>query len=189
MNREILLFILLGVLIFPVFGQKRIQRDSLVAQGDTTLIQSYAERFQPKKALLFAAVFPGLGQVYNKKYWKLPLVYGGFIVIGYALTWYNDLYRNYKGQLFYILETGNPFSLQGYTEVQLRPAIDRVRRERDLMIALMGGMYILQIVDALVDAHLKEFDVNPNLQVKLKPSLNYLAFQGTQAQLSLIFTF
>src|SRR5688500_17976202 len=71
---------------------------------DTVRIKSYAERFNPRKAILYAAVLPGLGQVYNKKYWKLPLVYGGFFFIGYYIKTYNDLYTEYKGHLFYNLE-------------------------------------------------------------------------------------
>lgn len=156
---------------------------------DTALIESYARRFNPARASLFAAVLPGLGQVYNKKYWKLPLVYGGFAAIGYGLNFYQELYKDYKSQLFYILETGEDKSEEGFTEDQLRPAIDKARHERDFMIILMAGMYILQIVDAHVDAHLKEFDVNPNLQVKLQPLLRSEMLTGRQVGFSLTLRF
>lgn len=156
---------------------------------DTALIESYARRFNPARASLFAAVLPGLGQVYNKKYWKLPLVYGGFAAIGYGLNFYQELYKDYKSQLFYILETGEDKSEEGFTEDQLRPAIDQARHERDFMIILMAGMYILQIVDAHVDAHLKEFDVNPNLQVKLQPLLRSEMLTGRQVGFSLTLRF
>ncbi|HLT71186.1 MAG TPA: DUF5683 domain-containing protein [Cyclobacteriaceae bacterium] len=156
---------------------------------DTVLIESYAKRFNPARASLFAAVLPGLGQVYNKKYWKLPLVYGGFAAIGYGLNFYQVLYKDYKNQLYYILENGTEESLEGFTEDQLRPAIDQARHERDFMIILMAGMYILQIIDAHVDAHLKEFDVNPNLQVKMQPLLRTEMLTGNQVGFSVTLRF
>lgn len=157
--------------------------------GDTVRIESTARAFSPRKALLYSAVLPGLGQAYNRKYWKIPLVYGGFVGIGYGLNWYHNLLKDYKGQLFYILETGETKSLQGFTETQLRPAIDRARRERDFMVVLMAGMYLLQIVDAHVDAHLKEFDLNPNLQVQVQPMMETSQLLGRQNGFSLTFTF
>ncbi len=81
--------------------------DSLIVESqDTVLLKSYATRYNPRKALLYAAVLPGLGQIYNKKYWKLPLVYGGFIALGYAINFYQQGYTKYKGHLFYNLENG-----------------------------------------------------------------------------------
>ena len=156
---------------------------------DTVRIKSYAERFDPRKASLYAAILPGMGQIYNKKYWKLPLVYGGFGWIGYWLTLRQNQYTDYKNQLFDILRTGTNSKDPRITEEIVRPAIDKVRRERDFMIILMGGMYILQIIDAHVDAHLKEFDVNPDLQVKFRPTFNSDMLIGRQAGLSITFTF
>ena len=161
---------------------------------DTVRIKSYAERFNPRKAILYAAVLPGLGQAYNKKYWKLPLVYGGFFFIGYYIKTYNDLYTEYKGHLFYNLEHG----LRGANDVnrnvdlttsQLRRIVDESRRERDFMIILMGGMYVLQMVDAHVDAHLKEFDLNPRLQVSIEPSMEHNMMTGRTTGFALILKF
>lgn len=157
-------------------------------------IQSYAKRFSPRKAILYAAILPGLGQIYNKKYWKLPLVYGGFYAIGYYIDNYNRLYTEYKGYLFYNLEHGlggqddeNP-DVQ-LTTGQLRTIVDKARRERDFMVILMGGMYLLQMVDAHVDSHLKEFDLNPNLQVSIEPAMRQNAMTGTTTGLALVFKF
>jgi len=158
-------------------------------ESDTIRIQSYADRFNPTKASLYAAVLPGLGQIYNKKYWKLPLVYGGMFATGYAINYYQGLYKDYKEQLFYILETGDSESQEGFTESQLRPAIDQARRERDFFIIIMAGVYILQIIDANVDAHLKEFDVNPNLQVKFSPLFKTDMLLGNQAGFSITLKF
>ena len=121
---------------------------------------------------MYAAVLPGLGQVYNKKYWKLPLVYGGLIGFGYGISFYQDAYTKYKADLFEVLESDVPgaVSPDGLNEEQLRRVVDKSRRERDFFIILMAGMYLLQMVDAHVDAHLKEFDLNPNLHVRLRPT-------------------
>jgi len=160
--------------------------DSLIVESqDTILLKSYATRYDPRKALLYAAVVPGLGQIYNKKYWKLPLVYGGFIFFASYIDIYQTGYTKYKAQLFDVLNGGqNP-----YTQDQLRTVVDRYRRERDYMIILMGGMYILQIIDAHVDAHLKEFDLNPNLHVSVQPMSEYNYATGRQNGFSIVVRF
>lgn len=158
--------------------------------ADTVELKSYATRYDPRKALLFAAVLPGLGQIYNKKYWKLPLVYGGFIGFGYGVNFYQKGYTKYRKELFSVLE--NPtiqFSASGFTKDQLRTIVNRYRRERDFMIILMAGMYLLQIVDAHVDAHLKEFDLNPNLHVRIQPTWESDLMTGRTAGVSLKFRF
>ena len=177
-----------------------IPGDTLIAEGpDTVLLKSYATRYDPRKAILYAAVLPGLGQIYNKKYWKLPLVYGGFFGIGYAINFYQGNYKTYKAQLFYSLDNGftddtdintddetNP---SGYTTGQLRTIVDKSRRERDFWTIMMGAMYLLQMVDAHVDSHLKEFDLNPNLQVSIQPSFEQNEMLGQQNSLSVIIKF
>lgn len=175
-------------------------RDSGLQGGpDTVAIKSYAKRFSPRKAILFAAILPGLGQVYNKKYWKLPLVYGGFYAIGYYIDFYNDAHQEFKSYLFQNLEEGigenevnanlPDIRARRLTTTQLRTTVDRARRERDFMIILMGGMYILQMIDAHVDAHLKEFDLNPQLQVSIEPSMDHNALAGRTVGMSLVFRF
>jgi len=171
------------------------RNDSLMQKSqDTVLLKTYADRYNPNKAILYAAIFPGAGQIYTKKYWKLPLVYGGFVGIGYGIKFYNDLYKEYKSELYYNLENGytdNGDIRPGdvYTTQSYRTAVDRARRERDFMVICMFGMYLLQMIDAHVDAHLKEFDVNPNLQVKLQPLVEQDQLLGRQTGVSLIFKF
>src|SRR5690606_5438804 len=82
-----------------------VERDTVFEKKDTVNIKSYAAEYDPRKALLYAAVLPGLGQIYNKKYWKLPLVYGGFISLGYFAAYYDGLYREYKNVLFINIES------------------------------------------------------------------------------------
>lgn len=161
---------------------------------DTVAIKSYAERFDPRKAILYAAVLPGLGQVYNKKYWKLPLVYGGFAAIGYHINLYNNVYVEYRGYLFDNLQLGLSGDNDENVEIrlttrQIRTIVDKARRERDFMIILMGGMYILQMVDAHVDSHLKEFDLNPELQVSIEPAMDESLQTGRTIGVALVMRF
>ena len=176
----------------------RVADDSIQMGGgpDTVLLKSYAARYDPRKALMYAAVVPGLGQIYNKKYWKLPLVYGGFFAIAYAINFYQEDYKTYKVKLFYNLDNGfegdtefNPNDESGYTTGQLRTIVDKSRRERDFWVIMMGAMYILQMVDAHVDAHLKEFDLNPNLRVSIQPAVEQNELLGRQNSLSVIIKF
>ncbi len=201
MNR-LLTLIFCVIIVTVARGQEDVPAvDSLIIESapDTILIESYAKHYDPRKALLYAAVLPGLGQIYNKKYWKLPLVYGGMAATGYAINFYNKLYSEYRSYVFLGLEAGlgetefpTPDLQARGMEVsiqQYRRAVDKVRRERDYMIIIMGVVYILQIVDAHVDAHLKEFDLNPRLQVRLEPMLEQDALVGRQAGASLVFRF
>jgi len=169
--------------------------DSLIAEGrDTLLLKSYATRYDPRKALLYAAVVPGLGQIYNKKYWKLPLVYGGMFALAYAINFYQDGYTKYKGKLYYNLENGyeqddehapdDPYTTKNYRHI-----VDEYKRERDFMIILMGGVYLLQIIDAHVDAHLKEFDLNPKLQLSVRPTVEQNDLIGRQSGISVVLKF
>lgn len=190
-------FLFTSTLITPLVAQKQetSESDSLIIESrDTVLLKSYATRYNPRKALLYAAVVPGMGQIYNKKYWKLPLVYGGFISIGYAIHFYDGLYQDYKKSLFRNLEGGyeqdnDSWPGEQVTTKSYRVAVDGARRQRDFWIVMMGGMYLLQIIDAHVDAHLKEFDLNPNLQVKIQPTFEQDALLGRQTGVSLIFKF
>lgn len=154
-------------------------------------IESYAKRYDPRKAMLYSAVLPGMGQTYNKKYWKLPIVYGGFAVLIYVVDAYQDQYLTFRKDLFYVVNEKPPSGLgtTGYTEDQLRTLVDRSRRERDYFLILSGMWYILQLVDAHVDAHLKEFEVNPRMQVRLEPMMENTMLTGrsTGIRLSLRF--
>lgn len=136
-------------------------------------VEAYTKRFDPRKALFFSAILPGAGQAYNKKYWKIPMVYGGLIGLGLVVKYYNDGVIKYKDQLYYNLNhpniTYNPVS--GATTQTLRNVVDAARHQRDYFTIMTGLFYLLQMVDAHVDAHLKEFDVNPRMHVRLQPTL------------------
>jgi len=197
MKRTIFLLLLVTMTVQNVVGQDSlyVEEDSLVMAGrDTLLLKSYAARYDPRKALLYAAVVPGLGQIYNKKYWKLPLVYGGFIALGYGFNFYQEGYVKYKKELYYNLENGYTDDTDirpgdSYTTANYRKIVDQYKRERDFMMILLGAMYILQIVDAHVDAHLKEFDLNPKLQLSIRPTAEQSALVGRQSGVSLVIKF
>src|SRR5688500_7235768 len=151
MRKTLVIFLLLSLITVKMMAQDSltvIPDDTLTLEEtlgpDTVLLKSYATRYDPRKALLYAAVLPGLGQVYNKKYWKLPLVYGGMVWIGHYVGFYQKGYTKFKLKLFKAID-GDPDP--DFTIEQLRPIVNRARRDRDFYIILLGGMYLLQIID------------------------------------------
>jgi len=162
--------------------------DFLIDQAEIMQKSDPSQLKDPKKAALYSAVLPGLGQAYNKKYWKIPLIYGGFFALGYYIDWNNDNYNLYRSALFSIIDgnddTVNPFP--GFSESQLRQITDEFKRNRDMLVILTGVLYALNIIDAHVDAHLKEFDINEDLALSLKPAnITAGAVTGTGLSLSL----
>jgi len=148
-------------------------------------------KYNPTKAGLYSAVLPGLGQYYNKKYWKIPIVWGG-IGTGIGITLWNDKqYKRYR-TAFVAELNGLPheFSdIPGISAEALGRTQDRAKRQRDYAIAITGLMYILNIVDAVVDAHL--YEGRHDADLALKPTIIYDEFgnQNTKAGLSLNFKF
>lgn len=140
----------------------------------------------PTKAVWFAALFPGLGQVYNRRYWKLPIVVGGYLGLAYATSWNNGMLRDYTKAYADLLD--NDPDTRSYMDL-FAPSVkeenlDKVwlqnvinsrknyfRRNRDLCIICMIGVYLLAMVDAYVDASLSHFDITPDLTVDLSPAL------------------
>ena len=142
----------------------------------------------PKKATLYSAILPGLGQAYNKKYWKIPLVYIGFGAIGYFIKWNNDNYQINKKAYhdltdndpdtkfyetltaFQYYDLNNPTSEANFKD-GLNKRQEYYRRNRDMLIISMAGFYGLQIIDASVDAHLFNFDMSDDLTLNWQPSM------------------
>lgn len=175
-----------------VLGERdtvKIDAANVPQVDEATPISSYAKRYDPRKALLYAAVFPGSGQVYNKKYWKVPIVYGGFFGGIYLVSFYQEQHVQYRKELFELLNDPTATNPEGLSEDQLRSLVDKARRERDYFLVLTGLWYILQMVDAHVDAHLKEFDLNPKLKVSLEPHMERNGMVGRSNGMRLIFKF
>lgn len=144
-------------------------------------------RPNPKKALWLAIVIPGAGQIYNRKYWKLPIVYGGFVGCAYAMRWNNMMYKDYS-QAYIDLTDDDPntksyerfqqFSnritdaniQQRYQEL-FKNRKNRFRRWRDLSFFVMCGVYAISIIDAYVDASLSEFDISDDLTMRVAPTI------------------
>ena len=144
----------------------------------------------PKKAVVYSAIFPGLGQIYNRKYWKLPLVYGGFMGFVYAVTWNNKNYRDYSEAYLHIV-TDDPakpdtwhsswknfvpagrdpkdYISNANFRSNLKSGKDYYRRYRDLSIILTVAWYFLCIADSYVDAQLFDFDISSDLSLHLEP--------------------
>lgn len=191
--------LIVGVMAVTSFAQEvEVVRDTLKIPSDSLqirkggkiiTIESYAKRYQPRKALLYAAILPGMGQVYNKKYWKLPIVYGGFYVLTSFAVRYNQLHEKYKTELFGLLENPGTKAPSGFSETQLRSITDTYRRQRDYFLILNTFWYFLQMIDAHVDAHLKEFDLNPQLKISVSPSVqqNYMIGQTSGVSITLKF--
>lgn len=148
-------------------------------------------KFNPTKAGLYSAVLPGLGQYYNKKYWKIPIVWGG-IGTGIGITlWNQKQYTKYRDAFIAELN-GQPheFSdIPGITAEALGRTQDRAKRQRDYAIAISSLVYILNIVDAVVDAHLYEGRKDPDLAVS--PTIIYEEFgkHNSKAGISLSYRF
>ena len=152
---------------------------------------STIQKYNPTKAGLYSAVFPGLGQYYNKKYWKIPIVWGA-VGTGVGIIVYNDKqYRRYRTAFLAELN-GQPHEFDDLPYVDatvLGNTQDRAKRQRDYAIAITGVLYILNIVDAVVDAHLYDQKKDPDLEIK--PTIIYddLGVANGKAGLSLSFRF
>jgi len=168
--------------ISPIIGEKKI------VLADSVLLLPKPE-FKPdsKKAVIFSAILPGLGQIYNRKYWKLPLVYGGALGLTYAITWNGSTYGDYKnaysdlvndvpnGRYHNFLPYGitsaddYPYGGREAFRSRLKRQKDTFRRNRDLAIIVAVGIYALCMIDAYVDAQLYDFDMSPDLSMSVYP--------------------
>lgn len=146
----------------------------------------------PKKATIYSAILPGLGQAYNRKYWKIPVIYGLGGLLTYFVVDNNRQYVNYKNA-FKVRLDDNPDTIDPYVNVysddDLRVLKNYYRRNRDLAYIGMGVTYVLNIIDAAVDAHLFFFDVSDDLTLRAEPSvspvINNTAFAGVRLTLQL----
>ncbi len=133
-----------------------------------------------KKATTLAMICPGAGQLYNKSYWKVPIVVGAFATMGYVIDWNARGYKRYRTAYNQVVN-GQPDEFEGrYSADYLKNMKDNFRRNRDLCIILTGALYLLNIVDAHVDAHLKDYDISDDLSVRLEPTVfqNYASRNG-----------
>lgn len=125
----------------------------------------------PRKASLLSAVLPGAGQLYNGKYWKLPVLYGGAFALGYYIRVNNSQYELFRKSYLQVKAGEKDYFNGAYDTEQLARQREYWRRNRDLLIIVSAFTYLLNIADAAVDAHLSQFDVGNNLSLKITPGL------------------
>ena len=139
----------------------------------------------PIRSMWLALVLPGAGQIYNRKYWKLPIIYGGFLGCAYALTWNNQMLRDYS-QAYIDIMDDDPntksyenmlpmgYSIEG-KESKFKQIFknkkDHFRKYRDMSIFAFAGVYLISVVDAYVDAELSTFDISPDLSFHFEPAV------------------
>ncbi|MDE6490831.1 MAG: hypothetical protein K2L49_06705 [Muribaculaceae bacterium] len=167
--------------------------DTIIAFGDTIPVATQDETEiqrefnpDPTRAVWLSALFPGLGQIYNRRYWKLPIVVGGFMGLGYATSWNNgmldDYTRAYRDLMDSDPSTRSYMNLfpsttreedldKTWLENVLRSRKNYFRRNRDLCIICIIGVYLIAMVDAYVDASLSHFDISPDLSMDWAPTL------------------
>lgn len=215
-----LLSLFIAISLFGII--KAQEADTLVLNQDTAFIEGIALDLEPAqkvhsphKASFYAAILPGLGQIYNKKYWKLPILYGGIAATGYAIHFNSKYYNIYKtAYRDYILQDpGNTSYLEllktksggtivsvesimpggsnaAWFESVLQDKKEYYKRYRDLSYIIMVGVYVIQIVDAAVDAHFYNFDISDDLSMRVSPAMMPPApgeFGGLGLQLNLNF--
>ena len=141
---------------------------------------------EAKRAMWMALVLPGAGQIYNRKYWKLPIIYGGFVGCAYAITWNNQMYHDYSqayldimdddpntqsyNQFLHLGATIDESNIERYKEI-FRKRKDKFRRWRDMGVFVMIGVYAFSVIDAYVDASLSEFDISDDLTLRVEPTV------------------
>lgn len=151
--------------------------------GDAAVNYRTNDVSRVKKATTLACICPGAGQIYNRSYWKVPFVVGGFAAMVYCIDWNNRGYQRFKKAYGLVADYDNhpenypdgptdEFSGR-YSASYLRDLRNNFRRNRDLCIILTGALYVIQIIDAHVDAHLKDYDISDDLSMNLEPLVDY----------------
>lgn len=180
-----ILFFWLAIVLLPI--QMSAQTDTLMFSEKPVKVKKAERHHSPHKATFYSAVFPGLGQIYNKKYWKLPIIYGGIGALIYAIDFNSTFYNKYKNAYrdFIIRDPGN----KSYAEfVPVNMTIEDVenlhadwfesaldskkkfyKRYRDMSYFGLVAIYVISMIDASVDAHFKTFDISDDLSMTVEP--------------------
>ena len=145
-------------------------------------------KHSPKKATLLSVFLPGAGQAYNKKYWKIPIVYAAGGALVYSVIFYTKQYNNFKAAYSERITTG--YNVDGFYNQFQTPTLqnfrDSYRYNRDLSYIGIGAVYILQLVDAAVDAHFFDFKITDDLSLNIQPTYQFV---GSIPSSQLLFTF
>lgn len=165
-------------------GMKLFDDSTLVKNPNPNAAKIFTP--DPIRAVWMSALCPGLGQIYNRRYWKLPIVVGGFLGLGYGASWNNGMLSDYTRAYTDFMDndpsTNSYMNLfppntdestlnRSWLERTLKSRKDYYRRNRDLCIICMVGVYLIAMVDAYVDASLSNFDISPDLSMQVTPAL------------------
>lgn len=178
------------VIILLVCSVKIMNGQNLASVNDTSSVSdTYVKIHSPHKATIYSALIPGLGQVYNKKYWKLPVICGLTGAFIYAFDFNNDRYNKYKNA-YTEMAAGKITEFGGYTdEAILLRLKDNYQRNRDLNVIVLAAIYMLNIVDATVDAHLYDYKITEDVSMFVQPSINKTVDYQNTFGLSVRFSF
>lgn len=190
--------LLKGAIAFSQAANDSISKDTIQSSSKTK-VQLGGYIHSPKKAALYSTLVPGLGQIYNKKYWKTPIIYAGLGTLFYFAVFNNKYYNKYKDALIAHNDTikSNDYlwtsivkSDLSSAEAELQYYRDYYRRYRDLSYIGLVGLYVLNIIDATVDAHFYTYDISNNLSLKIEPTFhnNYSMNATVGLKCSLIFS-
>src|SRR5690606_18468097 len=194
-----------GTPLSPIDTADSVHITPLIKKADTAAVKPKKEEAvkdsarlalesMTRKAVLRSAILPGLGQIYNGRWWKVPLVYGGFVGIGLVYEFNQRYYKEFLGEAQYRQATGEPKNPKyaPYSDEGIINAKDFYRRNRDLSILAGVAFYAVQMIDAYVDAKFFRFDVSDELALKIEPSLQpapfsyaYTVYPGFKLKLSL----
>ncbi|MCH7412353.1 DUF5683 domain-containing protein [Belliella sp. R4-6] len=176
-RKTIAVFVLLAIYLTPSFAQ---------SNGETVTIEINEKLPKdPKVATLLSAILPGAGQVYNEKVWKLPIIYGGFATNLYFIDFNNRRYQLFREELGKFDDGAPNLNFPNMNRDALARNVDFWRRNRDLNFVVFGLIYILNIVDAQVDAHLSGFDISDDISLICEPSYESLYAGGGLVGVSL----
>ncbi len=163
--------LLIGALLVLTIGLVSVAR-AQYADGFDIPDSTYRALHKPNKATFMSSLVPGLGQYYNQKYWKIPIIYGGFTGLIYYASYNNYVYKKYRREYKWATDPDpNIQKKSKYPAANTERLKDTWRRYRDICFIGIGALYLLQVIDANVDAHFFDFTIDKDLSIKADPML------------------
>jgi len=161
--------LLIGALLVLTIGLAPVAR-AQYADGFDIPDSTYRAQHKPNKATFMSSLVPGLGQYYNQKYWKIPIIYGGFTGLIYYASYNNYVYKKYRREYKWATDDDDR-TVSQYPAANTERLKDTWRRYRDICFIGIGALYLLQVIDANVDAHFFDFTIDKDLSIKADPML------------------